>query len=254
MAHEKVTFPGAHGTDLAARLDLPDSGPPSAYALFAHCFTCGKDIAAAARIARGLTARHWGVLRFDFTGLGHSEGEFASTNFSSNVQDLIAAAGYLTMTRAAPVLMVGHSLGGAAVLAAAGEIPGCRAVATIGAPSDPAHVSHMFAHALDSIETDGEATVSLAGRAFTIRQQFLDDIRVQPQRDRISRLKRALMVMHSPTDTVVGIDNAAEIYAAAKHPKSFVSLDGADHMLTDAGDAEFVANMLAIWAGRYAAG
>lgn len=250
MRNEKVTFPGSAGTPLAGRLDLPD-GPPAAFALFAHCFTCSKDVVAASRIARELTSYGVAVLRFDFTGLGGSDGEFANTNFSSNVEDLVAAADFLRTDHAAPTILIGHSLGGAAVLAAAEHIPETRAVATIGAPAGTEHLLALLEEEREKIETTGEAEVCLASRPFVIRKQFLDDIAEQPQAERIGRLDAALLVLHSPTDQVVGIDNARIIYDAARHPKSFVSLDGADHLLTHPGDARFAAAMLAAWATRY---
>jgi putative redox protein len=246
----KVTFKGAEGETLAARLDSP-AGSAKAYALFAHCFTCSKDIFAATRIARGLAERGIAVLRFDFTGLGASEGEFANTNFSSNVQDLLAAADFLRQEREAPSILVGHSLGGAAVLAAAGELPECRAVATIGAPADPAHVAHNFQPDLAEIETKGLAEVTLAGRRFTIKKQFLEDVKEQSLQEKVAHLKRALLVFHAPLDATVGIDNATKIFVAAKHPKSFVSLDKADHLLSRHEDAAYVAEVLAAWASRY---
>lgn len=248
MTSLAVNFPGAHGVRLAARLDRPE-GTPRAFVLFAHCFTCSKDTLAAVRISAALAAAGFAVLRFDFTGLGGSEGEFANTNFSSNIADLVAAADWLRAEHAAPRLLVGHSLGGAAVLAAAAKIPESVAVATIGAPSDPAHVARLFAPA--RAERAGEAEVELAGRRFRVRKQFLDDIAAQPQREAIARLRRALLVFHSPADTTVDISNAAEIFMAAKHPKSFVSLDRADHLLTRKEDADYVAAVLAAWASRY---
>lgn len=250
MASQKLAFTGSLGAQLAARLDLPD-GAPRAYALFAHCFTCNKDIFAAARISAALTENGIAVLRFDFTGLGHSEGEFASTNFSSNVQDLVVAADYLRDHHEAPAILIGHSLGGAAVLAAAGKIPEARAVATIGAPADPSHVAHLFEDSLEEIEREGEAVVSLAGRPFTIAKHFVDDIREQTLMGDVGRLRKALLVMHGPRDTTVGVDNAAQIFAAAKHPKSFVSLDDADHLLSRKEDARYAAEVLAAWASRY---
>ncbi|MBL8672724.1 MAG: alpha/beta fold hydrolase [Alphaproteobacteria bacterium] len=253
MRSQKASFPGALGAALDGRLELPD-GPPAAAALFAHCFTCSKDVLAARRIAEGLAAAGFAVLRFDFTGLGHSGGEFANTTFSSNVDDLVAAAGWLRGAHGAPALLVGHSLGGAAVLAAAHRIPEVRAVATIGAPAEPAHVAHLLAGAVDAIRADGEAEVTLGGRAFRIKRQFLDDIAGQRLAERIAALRRALLIFHAPTDETVGIENAAAIYAAAKHPKSFVSLDGADHMLTRREDAAYVASVLAAWASRYVGG
>jgi uncharacterized OsmC-like protein/alpha/beta superfamily hydrolase len=246
---ERVEFAGSLGNTLAARLDLP-SVKPRAYALFAHCFTCSKDIFAASRISAALAEHGVATLRFDFTGLGASEGEFANTNFSSNVEDLVAAAEWLRETRSAPALLVGHSLGGAAVLAAAGHVPEAHLVATIGAPADAEHVIENFSAHLDQIEQTGQAEVSLAGRPFTIRKQFLDDVRGVDLARKIARLKRALVVFHAPLDQTVGIDNASKIFSAAKHPKSFVSLDGADHLLTRKQDAVFVANTLAAWVER----
>ncbi len=247
---EKLTFEGAGGERLAARLDLP-VGEPQAYALFAHCFTCTKDIFAAQRIAGALAERGIAVLRFDFTGLGHSGGEFANTNFSSNVDDLVAAAEYLRATRKPPKLLIGHSLGGAAVLAAAARVPEAAAVATIGAPSDPGHVAHLFRDAADEISAKGEAEVQLAGRRFRVKQQFLDDIAAQNLEPAVGALRKALLLFHAPRDEIVGIDNAGSIFAAAKHPKSFVSLDDADHLLSRKADAVYVAQVLAAWAGRY---
>ncbi len=250
ISSEKLTFTGADGVELAARLDLP-TGPPLAYALFAHCFTCTKDIFAAARIATGLAEQGIAVLRFDFTGLGHSEGEFANTNFSSNVADLVCAADYLRESRAAPKVLIGHSLGGAAVLAAAPRVPEALAVATIGAPGDPAHVRHLFQAARPEIEAKGEAEVLLAGRPFRIRKQFLEDIEKHKLAATLAGLRKALLVFHAPRDATVGIENAGEIFTAAKHPKSFVSLDDADHLLSRREDAVYVATVLAAWATRY---
>ena len=247
---EKLTFEGAGGEMLAARLDLP-AGPVRAYALFAHCFTCSKDIFAAKRIAGALAERGIAVLRFDFTGLGHSGGEFANTNFSSNVGDLVAAAEYLRAERSAPKLLIGHSLGGAAVLAAAARVPEAVAVATIGAPADPGHVAHMFRDAAAEIAAKGEAEVELAGRRFRVKKQFLDDIAAQNLEPALGSLRKALLLFHAPRDETVGIDNAGQIFAAAKHPKSFVSLDDADHLLSRKADAVYVAEVLAAWAERY---
>ncbi len=248
---ERLEFPGSQGSALAGRLDLPDS-KPRGHALFAHCFTCSKDVLAAARISRALTDFGIAVLRFDFTGLGQSGGDFANTNFSSNIEDLVNAADFLRAHYAAPSLLIGHSLGGAAVLAVTHRIPEVRAVATIGAPADPDHLSHLLGKSRAEIEASGEAEVRLSGRTFRIRRQFLDDIAAQPQAQRIRSLGAALLVMHSPTDTTVDVENARRIYEAARHPKSFVALDGADHLLTKPTDAAYVAAMLATWAGRYA--
>jgi putative redox protein len=253
MTSTRVEFTGSRGVPLAARLDRPD-GATRAYALFAHCFTCHKDVVAAARIARALTAHGIAVLRFDFTGLGGSGGDFGNTDFSSNIADLVLAADHLREHHAAPSLLIGHSLGGAAVLAATHLVPEVRAVATIGAPADPEHVLHLFSEHRSTIEEKGEADVVLAGRTFCIRKQFLDDIAAQPQAERIATLHAALLVMHSPVDELVSVDNARRIFEAARHPKSFVALDGADHLLTDRADAEFAATMLAGWAARHAFG
>lgn len=247
---ERLQFDGHSGATLAARLDLPE-GPVRAAAIFAHCFTCSKDIPAARRIAARLAARGIAVLRFDFTGLGHSGGEFASTNFSSNVQDLVAAAEVLTGRGMEPQLLIGHSLGGAAVIMAAAKIKSARAVVTIGAPSDPSHVAHNFGGKLDVIRTHGSAQVSLGGRTFEIRKQFLDDIAEARLTDHLSKLGRALLVLHAPRDEVVGIDNASAIFLEAKHPKSFVTLDDADHLLSREADAEYAADIIATWSARY---
>ncbi|MFT4628620.1 MAG: putative OsmC-like protein/pimeloyl-ACP methyl ester carboxylesterase [Myxococcota bacterium] len=250
MSTETVRFAGASGATLRGRIHRP-AGAAQGWALFAHCFTCSKDLQAARAIAEALAARGFGVLRFDFTGLGQSEGDFADSNFSSDVADVVAAAAWLRENQSAPVLVVGHSLGGAAMLAAAGHIPEVAAVVTVGAPFDPAHVTHLLAEDVHQIEAEGQATVQLAGRPFVIRKQFLDDVRDQDQRTRIGALRRALLVLHSPQDTTVGIDNARQIYEAARHPKSFVTLDGADHLLTDPHDAEYVGEVTAAWASRY---
>ena len=250
MKTERITFPGADGQQLAARLDAPDD-PPVAYALFAHCFTCGKDVFAASRIAQQLTAHGIATLRFDFTGLGASEGEFANTNFSSNVADLVAAAAHLRRAYMAPAILIGHSLGGAAVLAAAGQIAECKAVVTLNAPSDAKHVSGLFRDSVPKIDADGEAEVVLAGRKFRIKKQFLQDAAEQDLVVKIAQLRRALLVMHSPRDDTVDISNATKIFTAAKHPKSFISLDGADHLLTKREDAVYAANLIAAWVARY---
>jgi putative redox protein len=243
-------FPGADGALLAARLDQP-AAAPRAYALFAHCFTCSKDSLAASRISQALTAAGFAVLRFDFTGLGGSSGDFANTNFSSNVADPVAAADWLRSTHAAPQLLIGHSLGGAAVLAAAHRIPEALAVATIAAPFEPAHIQHLLAPAVADLAAKGEAEIDLAGRRFRIRQQLLDDLAQTSNAEAIASLRKALLVFHSPRDTLVSIDNAAQIFLAAKHPKSFVSLDDADHLVTRKADAQYIAEVLAAWAARY---
>ncbi|WP_040305584.1 bifunctional alpha/beta hydrolase/OsmC family protein [Ahrensia sp. R2A130] len=246
----RTEFPGHTGDSLAARLDIP-AGPVRAFALFAHCFTCSKDILAAKNIAVELARVGIAVMRFDFTGLGSSKGEFSSTNFSSNAQDLLIAADYLRTNHRAPSILIGHSLGGAAVLAVAADIPEVKAVATIGAPSDVEHVLHNFHADLATIEEDGEAEVSLGGRPFRIEQQFVEDARTTRLLERVRTMKKALMVLHSPIDQTVGVENAGAIFTAAKHPKSFVSLDNADHLLTRKEDARFAAQVIARWAGRY---
>lgn len=250
MDNRKAVFAGSDGQSLAGRLELP-AGQVVATAVFAHCFTCGKDSVAASRIARELAARGVAVLRFDFTGLGQSDGDFANTTFTSNVDDLICAAGHLRETIGAPTVLIGHSLGGAAVLAAAHRIQEVKAVVTIGAPADTTHVEHLIGSSKADIEADGIAEVVLAGRPFRISNNFLRDINQQDQTTCIAGLNRALLVMHSPQDDLVGIDNARRIFDAARHPKSFVSLDGADHLLTDRADATYVAEVLAAWASRY---
>jgi uncharacterized OsmC-like protein/fermentation-respiration switch protein FrsA (DUF1100 family) len=247
---ERFQFTGEGGHQLAAALDLPDR-EARAYALFAHCFTCGKDVLAARRIALALSAKGIAVLRFDFTGLGSSEGDFANSTFSSNVADMVRAANHLRETRKAPAILIGHSLGGAAVLAAAAQIPDARAVISIAAPSDPVHVTGLFADRLKDIREHGEVEVSLAGRPFRISREFLDNIAEHNLMAHITKLQKALLVMHAPTDDTVGIDNATRIFVAAKHPKSFVSLANADHLLSKKADAEYVADVIAAWSSRY---
>jgi uncharacterized OsmC-like protein/fermentation-respiration switch protein FrsA (DUF1100 family) len=248
MPAERFDFPNAQGQKLAALLDRP-AGEPRAYALFAHCFTCGKDIHAAKRVAEGLTALGIAVLRFDFTGLGSSEGEFANTSFSSNVADLVAAANELRRRARAPAILIGHSLGGTAVLAAAADVPEARGVVTIAAPCDPTHVTGLFKVRLDDIA--GEVDATLAGRQFRISRAFVDDLAEHKLLARIANLRKALLLFHSPTDQIVGIDNASRIFTAAKHPKSFVSLADADHLLSRSSDAAYVANIIRAWAERY---
>lgn len=248
---EKFTFPGSSGHDLAGRLDLPEQ-EPRALALFAHCFTCGKDVVAASRISRRLVERGFGVLRFDFTGLGGSDGEFANTDFTSNVEDLVAAAAALEEHHAAPALLIGHSLGGAAVVATAARIESVTAVATIGAPADPGHVAGVFDDDDRArIRREGRAEVVLAGRRFTIGAGLLEDVATQRLEAALGGLERALLVLHAPGDQQVGIENARQLYEWARHPKSFVTLDGADHLLTVPRDAEYVADVLSVWAARY---
>lgn len=248
--NEVIRFPGAEGQELVGRLTRTP-GPPRAYALFAHCFTCGKDLRGAHRIAGALAGEGIATLRFDFTGLGESAGDFADTNFSSNVQDLLAAVDWLRREHAAPALLVGHSLGGAAVLAAARAIPEATAVATIGAPADPAHVRRLFDPAAEELERTGEAQVLLGGRSFRIKRQLLRDLEAQDLPQGLDRLGKALLVLHAPADAVVPVDEARRLFQAARHPKSFVSLDGADHLLSRPEDAEWTARVIAAWAARY---
>jgi len=250
MRTERLEFANEMGEKLAALVDLP-LGKPVAFALFAHCFTCGKDNISAKRISERLAMCGIAVLRFDFTGLGMSEGEFADTHFSSNVDDLVAAGDHLRKTYGAPAILIGHSLGGAAALAAAHRIPDARAVVTISAPSDPAHVVGLFKDHVDKIREQGQVEVQLAGRPFRIKREFLDDVAEQRIEDCLANLRKALLVFHSPTDDIVGIENASRIFTTAKHPKSFVSLAGADHLLSKKDDAVYVANVIAAWAERY---
>ena len=246
----RATFPGSSGDELAARLELP-SGSVRAFALFAHCFTCTKDAFAARRIASGLATAGVAVLRFDFTGLGSSEGDFANTDFSSNVEDLIRAADHLRSNYGAPAILIGHSLGGAAVLAAAERIPEAKAVVTISAPADVAHVLRQLGGSLERIRSEGETEVKLGGRPFRIRRSFVEDVEMQRLEDKIRTLGKALLVLHAPRDEVVGIDNASRIFLAARHPKSFISLDDADHLPSRPQDASYAAGVIAAWAARY---
>jgi uncharacterized OsmC-like protein/alpha-beta hydrolase superfamily lysophospholipase len=247
---ERFQFASSEGHQLAAALDTPD-GPIAAYALFAHCFTCGKDVLAARRISAALAAKRIAVLRFDFTGLGGSGGEFANSTFSSNVADLVLAADHLRTTRMAPAILIGHSLGGAAILAAAGKIPDAKAVVTLEAPSDPAHVTHFFKDKIEDIRAQGKVEVQLAGRPFHIKREFIDDIAEHNLMEQVGKLRKALLVMHSPTDDTVGIENATKIFLAAKHPKSFISLQGIDHLISQRRDSTYVADVIAAWAERY---
>ena len=248
---QRIEIHNRDGVVLSARLDLPVGRPPAACAVFAHCFTCSKNLAAVRNISRALTAEGIAVLRFDFTGLGDSDGEFEETNFTSNVADLIDACNYLSEHHEAPAILIGHSLGGAAVLAAAGEVESVQAVATIAAPAHPAHVKAMFRGCEQALAEQGEATVQLAGRSFKIKQQLIDDLVQDGHHERIKRMRKALLVFHSPTDQTVGIENAREIYDAAMHPKSFIGLDGADHLLMDRRDSRYVGAMIAAWAERH---
>ena len=251
MTNERISFPGSSGSELSARLSLPPDGAVVACALFAHCFTCSKDLKAAVNISRALTQQRIAVLRFDFTGLGESAGDFVDTTFTSNVDDLLAAARYMASALQAPAILIGHSLGGAAVLQAAGRIESVRAVATIGAPFDPQHVTRLFADSAAEIDSQGAAEVRLAGRTFMVSRDFVRDLAGQHMEEAVGGLRRPLLIFHSPEDQVVGIESAAKIYQAARHPKSFVSLDDADHLLLNERDSLYVGSVLAAWASRY---
>ena len=250
MNQKQIFFKNASGYKLAAKLEMPEE-VVIGYALFAHCFTCNKNFLAVRNIGRALNKAGIAVLRFDFTGLGESEGAFEQTNFSSNVQDLVAAARYLEEHHEAPKIIIGHSLGGAAVVFASQFLPGIKAVATLGAPSNPQHVTHLLKSGITEIEKKGEAVLKIGGRKFKIQKQFLDDLNEKNMEQTIRGLKLPLLVLHSPQDTTVGIENAAQIYQAAWHPKSFISLDGADHLLTDKRDSLYAGDMIAHWSVRY---
>ncbi|WP_281540508.1 bifunctional alpha/beta hydrolase/OsmC family protein [Maribacter aestuarii] len=251
MSLQKVTFKNKEGETLIGRLEMPVDQDPHNYAIFAHCFTCNKNLLAVKNISKALIANGFAVLRFDFTGLGDSEGDFSDTNFSGNVSDLVCAAGFLKENYRAPTLMIGHSLGGAAAIFAAAEIRSVQAIATIGAPSNPRHVQHLFKNDLAQIETTGKAVVNLSGRDFTIKKQFLDDLESKSLAAVAKEIRKPLLLLHSPQDNTVGIKNAEEIYVAAHHPKSFVSLDGADHLLMDKKDSLYAGKVISGWAQRY---
>lgn len=251
MKSEKIKFNNEEGFELAARLELPEVDPPKGYALFAHCFTCNKNLTAVRNIGRALTDNGIAVLRFDFTGLGESEGDFENTNFSSNVEDLIAAAEFLKSNYEAPGILIGHSLGGAAVIFAANRMDYIKAVVTIGSPSNPKHVSHLLKNGMEQLQQSGEAMVSIGGREFKIKKQFLDDIQEKNMTETVKTMRKPLLVMHSPQDTTVGIENAEQIYKAGWHPKSFISLDGADHLLSNKEDSSYAGQIIATWSNRY---
>lgn len=251
MTNKTIKLTNNIGIELAAVIEFPDDEPSKGYAIFAHCFTCNKNLIAVKNIGRALTDNGIAVLKFDFTGLGESEGEFKDTNFSSNVEDLISAAKYLEHNYSAPNILIGHSLGGAAVIFAAQHIPSIKAVATVCAPSNPKHVSHLLKSSIDEIQEKGEAVVVIGGREFKIQKQFLEDINEKNMDETLKKLKLPLLVLHSPQDTTVGIENAAQIYQSAWHPKSFISLDGADHLLSRKADSTYAGKMIANWAERY---
>ncbi|RLD28333.1 MAG: osmotically inducible protein C [Bacteroidetes bacterium] len=251
MKIQKVTFLNNEGQQLSGRLELPINQQPHNFAIFAHCFTCNKNLSAVKNISRALTSNGFGVLRFDFTGLGESDGDFSDTNFSGNVDDLLSAAKHLSENYKSPTLIVGHSLGGAAAIFAAAQIDSIKAIATIGAPSNPKHVQHLLHSSLEEIQTYGKAIVNLSGRNFTIKKQFIDDLEDNSLPDIAKKLHKAILVMHSPQDTTVTVNNAEAIYKAAHHPKSFVSLDGADHLLSNKADSIYAGNIIASWAKRY---
>ncbi len=249
----KVNFKNLQGHELSARLDTP-ADPPIAWALFAHCFTCGKNLNAVRNISRSLKDLGYGVMSFDFTGLGESQGNFAESNFSSNVQDLISAAQFLKSNFSAPQLLIGHSLGGAATIFAAQSIPSITAIVTIGSPASAAHVLHLFDHRIPSIQKTGAATINIGGRPFEIQQQFIDDLESQDLQSVLSSSEKAILICHSPQDRIVSIDNASQLYKSAKHPKSFLSLDGADHLLSNKEDSKYVGSVISAWASRYLKG
>ena len=251
MRFKKVSFTNKNGYELSARIEFPVNQHPHSYAIFAHCFTCSKNLSAVRHIARSLVQDGIALLRFDFTGLGESEGDFADTNFSTNLSDIYAAADFLTENYEAPELLIGHSLGGAAMLHAACKIESVKGVATIGAPYNPIHVSHLFMDNLEEIEANGSARVSIGGRPFTVKKHFLDDLKNYNPFDTLRNLRKAILVLHSPQDSTVEVENAAKIYSAAFHPKSFVSLDGADHLLSNQEDALYAGEMIACWAKKY---
>jgi uncharacterized OsmC-like protein/alpha/beta superfamily hydrolase len=251
MQFKKLEFKNKDGHSLSARLDLPVGHKPQAFALFAHCFTCSKNTKAVAHISRALSREGLAVLRFDFTGLGESEGDFADTNFSSNVDDLVAAADFLKSAYQAPKLLIGHSLGGSAVIQAAARIPASKAVVTIAAPADPRHLTYALGSAIQTIKRKGEAQVNLAGRTFKLKKQFLDDLQFINMQAALTNLNKALLILHSPIDDTVAIENAAQIFQSARHPKSFISLDRADHLLSNPQDSLYAGSVIAAWALKY---
>ncbi len=251
MNLQKIVFKNKEGQELVGRLEVPVDRHPHNFVLFAHCFTCNKNLLAIKNIGKALTSNGFGVLRFDFTGLGESEGDFADTNFSGNVEDLVSATDYLNKNYKAPTLLIGHSLGGAAVIFAASKINSVKAVVTIGAPSNPIHVKHLLKSSVEQIKSEGKAIVNLSGRDFTVKKQFLDDLETKSLPGTLKQLRKPILILHSPQDETVDIKNAEELYKAAHHPKSFVSLDGADHLLSNKEDSGYVGKVISGWAHRY---
>lgn len=251
MRNHNIAIENSNGERLHAVLELPSDKKARQFAVFAHCFTCSSNLNAVLHVSRELTRYGFGVLRFDFTGLGQSEGEFSDTNFSHNLEDLRIVNNYLTQHYEAPTLLVGHSLGGAAVLMAAGQLENVKAVATIGAPADPEHVRHLFDHHIDDLLSKGQAEIRIGGRKFMMKKQFLDDLQMHSLKGTLQNMRKPLLILHSPQDTIVDISNAAQIYQSARHPKSFVSLDGADHLLSEKKDSRYAARIIGTWVERY---
>ncbi|KAA5828028.1 OsmC family protein [Algibacter amylolyticus] len=251
MSSLKLSIQNKKGHKLQAFLELPANQKPQHYAIFAHCFTCSSTLSAVRNISRSLTSHGFGVLRFDFTGLGRSEGEFAESHFSANVDDLLAVNAYLKTNYQAPSLLVGHSLGGAAVIVAASKLDNIKAVATVGAPATASHVTHLFSHDIDEVKEKGEVEVNIGGRPFKINEAFVNDFSKIDLPEITKNLRKPILIMHAPFDSIVGIDNAHKLYHDAHHPKSFVSLDGADHLLSDSKDSRYVGNIIGTWVQRY---
>ncbi len=251
MGTKKIHFTNTGGQNLSAKIELPGNDKIKHFAIFAHCFTCNKNLSAIRNISHSLNEYGIAVLRFDFTGLGESEGEFEETNFSSNVQDLIDASKFLKNEYRTPSLLIGHSLGGAAVIFAAAEISSVKAVAVIGAPSSPDHIKHLWENGTENIEKYGSAQISIGGRPFNVSKQFLNDIQSKNMDDVLKNLRKPLIILHSPQDTIVGIKHAEDLYKAARHPKSYISLDGADHLLNNPKDSLYAGKVIGAWADRY---
>jgi uncharacterized OsmC-like protein/pimeloyl-ACP methyl ester carboxylesterase len=251
MKSTKLNIKNDKGFTLHAYLELPANQKPNHYAIFAHCFTCTSSLSAVKNISRALTNYGFGVVRFDFTGLGKSEGEFADSHFSANVEDLIAVSDYMFSNYKAPSLLIGHSLGGAAVISAAAKLENIKAVATIGAPATISHVTNLFSHGIDEIKDKGEVEVNIGGRPFKINNEFIDDFSKTDLLSIVKNIRKPMLILHSPTDTIVGIKNAEQLYQQAHHPKSFVSLDNADHLLSKSEDSNYAGNMIGVWVQRY---